>query len=50
MYTHACPFTSLVLMPEEEQGPGSSRSHMHLVITDPAHQWQGDNDDIKTYG
>ena len=38
-------------MPEEEEkGPGFSRSHMHLVITDPVHQWQGDNDDIKSYG
>ena len=23
---------------------------MHLVITDPVHQWQGDNDDIKSHG
>ena len=48
MYTDACPFTSLVLMPEEEEkGPGFSHLHMHLVITNPVHQWQGDNDDIK---
>ena len=51
MYTHACPFTSLVLMPEEEEkGPAFSCSHMHLVITDPVHQWQGDNDAIKSHG
>ena len=23
---------------------------MHLVITDPVHQWQGDNDDIISHG
>ena len=23
---------------------------MHLVITDPIHQWQGDNDDIISHG
>ena len=23
---------------------------MHLVITDPVHQWQGDNDAIKSHG
>ena len=51
MYTHACPFTSLVLMPEEEEkGPGFSRLHMHLVITDSVYQWQGDNDAIKSHG
>ena len=51
MYTHACPCTSLVLMPEEEEkGPAFSRSHMHLIITDPVHQWQGDNDAVKSHG
>ena len=41
MHTHACPCTSLVLMPEEEEekGPGFSCSHIHLSITDPVHQW-----------
>ena len=23
---------------------------MQLVITDPVHQWQGDNDDVKSHG
>ena len=23
---------------------------MHLVITDPVHQWQGDNDDVISHG
>ena len=51
MYTHASPCTSLVLMPEEEEiEPGFSRSHMHLIITDPVHQWQGDNDAVKLHG
>ena len=46
MYTHACPFA--VLMPEEEEkGPGFSRSHKYLIITNPVHQWQGDNDAVK---
>ena len=49
MHTHACPCTGLVLMPEEEEekGPGFSRSHMHLIITDPVHQWQGGNECFK---
>ena len=51
MHTHACLCTSLVLMPEEEEiEPGFSHSHMHLVITDPVHQWQGDNDAIRSHG
>ena len=32
---------------EEEKGPGFSRSHMHLI---PVHQWQGDNDAVKSHG
>ena len=35
---------------EEEIEPGFSRSHMHLIITDPVHQWQGDNDVVKLHG
>ena len=51
MYTHARPLTSLVLMPEEEEkGPGFNRLHMHLIITAPVHQWQGDNDALKSHG
>ena len=42
--------TSLVLMPEEKKGPGFSRLHMHLIITDPVHQWQGYNDAVKSHG
>ena len=45
------PFTSLVLMPEEEEkGLGFSRLHMHLIISDSVHQWQGDNDALKSHG
>ena len=37
-------------MPEEEEkGPGFSRLHMHLGITDPVHEWQGDNDVVKSH-
>ena len=46
IYTHACPFA--VLMPEEEEkDPSFSHLHIHLIITNPVHQWQGDNDAIK---
>ena len=48
MYTHTCPCTSLVFMPEEEgKGPGFSSSHMHLI---PVHQRQGDNDAVRSHG
>ena len=50
MYTHACPCTSLVLMTEEEEEIGPGFSRLHLNITDHVHQWQGDNDAIKSHG
>ena len=38
-------------MPEgEEKGHGFSRLHMLLIISDPVHQWQGDNDAVKSHG
>ena len=46
MHTHACPCTSFVLMPEEEEKvPGFSLLHMHLFITDPVH-----SDALKSHG
>ena len=39
-------------MPDEEEvkGPGFSRLHIHLIITDHVHQWQGANDALKSHG
>ena len=33
---------------EEEKGPGFSHSGIHLIITDPVHQWQSANDAVKS--
>ena len=52
MYTHICPCTSLVLMPEEEdpeKEPGFSCLCIH-IIAEPVHQWQGGNDAVKSHG